>query len=147
MDFFTGLKIASTGLSVQRTRMNVTASNLANVETTRTDGPEGGPYRRRTAVVSAVPLSETFDEVFGDALHDKTHAAQVTFVSKDESPGRLQYDPDHPDANPEGYVEMPNVNPINEMVNMLTSQRSYDANVTAVRAIKGMAQSALEIGD
>ena len=147
MDFFTGLKIASTGLSVQRTRMNITASNLANVETTRTDGPESGPYRRRTAVVSAVPLSESFDEVFGDALHDKTHGAEVTFIDKDETTGCLQFDPDHPDANQEGYVEMPNVNPINEMVNMLTSQRSYDANVTAVRAIKGMAQSALEIGD
>ena len=147
MDFFSGLRIASQGLSVQRTRMNVTASNLANVETTRTAGPESGPYRRRTAVVSAVPLSETFEEVFGDALHDKTHGAQVTMIQKDGTPGRLVHDPDHPDANQEGYVEMPNVNVINEMVNMLTSQRSYDANVTAVKAFKGMAQSALEIGD
>ena len=147
MDFFTGLKIASTGLSVQRTRMNITASNLANVETTRTDGPESGPYRKRSAVVTAVPLSETFEEVFGDALHDKTHGAAISYIHKDETTGRLQFDPDHPDANQDGYVEMPNVNPIDEMVNMLTSQRSYDANVTAVRAIKGMAQSALEIGD
>ena len=147
MDFFSGLRIASQGLSVQRTRMNVTASNLANVETTRTAGPESGPYRRRTAVVSAVPLSETFEEVFGDALHDKTHGTQVTMIQKDGTPGRLVHDPDHPDANQEGYVEMPNVNVINEMVNMLTSQRSYDANVTAVKAFKGMAQSALEIGD
>jgi flagellar basal-body rod protein FlgC len=147
MDFFTGLRIASTGLSVQRTRMNVTASNLANVETTRTDGPESGPYRRRSAIISAVPLSETFDEVYGDALHDKTHGAEVSFIDKDATPGRLQFDPDHPDANKDGYVEMPNVNPINEMVNMLTCQRSYDANVTAVRAIKSMAQSAMDIGD
>ena len=145
MDFFTGLKIASTGLSVQRTRMNVTASNLANVETTRT--ADGGAYKKRSAVVSAVPLSESFDEVFGDALHDKTHGAEISYIHKDDTPGRLQFDPDHPDANAEGYVEMPNVNPIDEMVNMLTSQRSYDANVTAVKAIKGMAQSALEIGD
>jgi flagellar basal body rod protein FlgC len=69
--------------------MNVTASNLANVETTRTDGPESGPYRRRTAIVSAVPLSETFDEVYGDALHDKTHGAEVSFIDKDAMPGRL----------------------------------------------------------
>ena len=145
MDFFTGLKVATTGLSVQRTRMNVTASNLANAETTRTE--EGGAYRRRSAVVAAVPLSHTFEEVFGDALHDQTHGAQVMAIEKDAEPGRLVFNPDHPDANDEGYVEMPNVNVINEMVNMLTCQRSYDANVTAVRSIKDMAKSALEIGE
>ena len=145
MDFFTGLRVASTGLSVQRTRMNITSSNLANVETTRTT--EGGAYRRRTAVVAAVPLSTTFDEVFGDALHDQVHGAEVVSVEKDAEPGRLVYDPEHPDANKEGYVEMPNVNVINEMVNMLTAQRSYEANVTALKALKGMAQQALEIGE
>lgn len=145
MDFFTGLRVASTGLSVQRTRMNITASNLANVETTRT--AEGGAYRRRTAVVAAVPLSETFDEIFGDALHDQTHGAEVVAVEKDSAPGRLIYDPEHPDANKEGYVEMPNVNAISEMVNMLTASRGYEANVTALKALKGMAQNALEIGD
>jgi len=145
VDFFSALKVASTGLSVQRTRINLTSSNLANVETTRT--AEGGAYRRRTAVVGAVPLSETFEEVFGDALHDKTHGAEVVAVSADGGPGRLVYDPSHPDANGDGYVEMPNVNVINEMVDMLTASRSYEANVSAVKAIKGMAQSALEIGD
>ena len=144
MDFFSAMRIASTGLSVQRTRMNITSSNLANVETTRTE--EGGAYRRRTAVVAAVPLEQTFDEVFGDALHDKTHSAEVVAVEADNTPGRLVYDPQHPDANEEGYVEMPNVNVINEMVNMLTASRSYEANVTALKALKGMAQSALEIG-
>jgi flagellar basal-body rod protein FlgC len=145
MDFFTGLKVASTGLSVQRTRMNVTASNLANVETTRTE--EGGAYRRRTAVVAAIPLSETFDEVLGDTIHEQTHSAQVLAIEKDSGPGRLVFDPDHPDSNDEGYVEMPNVNPINEMVNMLTASRSYEANVTSVKAFKSMAQNALEIGE
>lgn len=145
MDFFSALKIATTGLSVQRTRMNLTTSNLANVETTRT--AEGGPYKRRTAVVGAVPLSESFEEVFGDALHDKTHGAEVIAVSADVSQGRLVYDPSHPDANGEGYVEMPNVNPINEMVDMLTASRAYEANVTAVKAIKSMAQNALDIGE
>ncbi len=145
MDFFSALKIATTGLSVQRTRMNLTSSNLANVETTRT--AEGGPYKRRTAVVGAVPLSESFEEVFGDALHDKTHGAEVIAVSADVSQGRLVYDPSHPDANGDGYVEMPNVNPINEMVDMLTASRAYEANVTAVKAIKSMAQNALDIGE
>ena len=145
MDFFTGLRVSSTGLSVQRTRMNITASNLANVETTRTE--EGGAYRRRTAVVAAVPLSSTFEEIFGDTLHDQTHGAEVVAVEKDATPGRLVYDPEHPDANQEGYVEMPNVNAINEMVNMLTASRGYEANVTALKALKGMAQNALELGD
>ena len=144
MDFFSAMRIASTGLSVQRTRMNVTSSNLANVETTRT--AEGGAYRRRTAVVAAVPLRESFEEVFGDALHDQTASAEVVAIEADGGPGRLVYDPHHPDANAEGYVEMPNVNVIDEMVNMLTASRSYEANVTALKALKGMAQSALEIG-
>ncbi len=144
MDFFSALRIASSGLSVQRTRINVTSSNLANVETTRT--VEGGPYRRRTAVVAAVPLSEAFDEVLGDHLHDQTHTAEVTAIESDGSPGRLVYEPQHPDANADGYVEMPNVNVVDEMVDMLTASRSYEANVTAIQAIKSMAQSALDIG-
>lgn len=145
MDFFSAMRVSSTGLSVQRTRMNVTSSNLANIETTRTE--EGGAYQRRTPIVAAVPLSSTFDEIFGDTIHDQTHAAEVVAIERDESPGRLVYDPDHPDANDDGYVEMPNVNAISEMVNMLTASRSYEANVSALKALKGMAQSALEIGD
>lgn len=145
MDFFSAMRISSTGLSVQRTRMNVTSSNLANIETTRTE--EGGAYKRRSPVVAAVPLSATFEEIFGDTVHEKTHGAEVVAIEQDDAPGRLVYDPDHPDANDEGYVEMPNVNAISEMVNMLTASRSYEANVSALKALKGMAQSALEIGD
>ena len=145
MDFFSAMKISSTGLSVQRTRMNVTSSNLANIETTRTE--EGGAYRRRSPVVAAVPLASSFEEIFGDAIHEQTHGAEVVSIEQDGTPGRLVHDPDHPDANDEGYVEMPNVNAISEMVNMLTASRSYEANVSALKALKGMAQSALEIGD
>lgn len=145
MDFFTALRTSSQGLSVQRTRMNLTSSNLANAETTRT--AEGGAYKRRTAVVAAVPLSESFDEIFGDTLHDQTHGVEVVAVEKDAEPGRLVYDPTHPDADNEGYVEMPNVNVISEMVNMLTASRSYEANVTAIKALKSMASSALQIGE
>lgn len=145
MDFFTAMRIASSGLTVQRTRMNLTTSNLANVETTRT--AEGGPYQRRSAVIAAVPLSETFEEVFGDALHDKTHSAEVVTVTADDTQGRLVYDPAHPDADADGYVEMPNVNVITEMVDMLTASRTYEANVTAIKALKGMANNAIEIGD
>ncbi|MBU0552940.1 flagellar basal body rod protein FlgC [Myxococcota bacterium] len=145
MDFFTAMRAASAGLTVQRTRVNLTSSNLANAETTRT--PEGGPYRRRAAVIGAIPLREQLGEVFGDALHDATHSAEVVAVSVDERPGQLRYDPDHPDANAEGYVTLPNVNPITEMVDLLSASRSYEANTTALKAIKGMATDALSIGE
>lgn len=144
MDFFTAMNISASGLSVQRTRMNVTSSNLANVETTRT--PEGGPYRRRSAVVSAVPLREKFQEILNDTLHDKTHSAEVVAIEASEDV-RLVFDPEHPDANDEGYVEMPDINVINEMVDMLTASRSYEANVSALKALKSMAMSALQIGE
>ena len=97
--------------------------------------------------MAAVPLYETFGEILGDAIHEQTHSAQVMSIEKDSEPGRLVFDPNHPDANDEGFVEMPNVNPINEMVNMLTASRSYEANVTSVKAFKSMAQNALEIGE
>ena len=145
MDFFSAMRIASTGLSVQRTRINVTSSNLANVETTRTEA--GGPYRRREVLVAAVPLSETFQEILEDVTHDKVAGAEVVAVeSAPEDQVRLVYDPQHPDANQDGYVAMPDINPVDEMVNMLTAQRSYEAGVSALRAIKGMANEALNIG-
>jgi flagellar basal-body rod protein FlgC len=145
MDFFSAMRIASTGLSVQRTRINVTSSNLANVETTRTE--QGGPYRRREVLVAAVPLSETFGEILEDVTHDKVAGAEVVAVeSAPEEQVRLVYDPQHPDANQDGYVAMPDINPVDEMVNMLTAQRSYEAGVSALRAIKGMANEALNIG-
>lgn len=144
MDFFTAMRISATGLSVQRTRMNVTASNLANAETTRT--AEGGPYRRRSAVVGAVPLSETFEEILEDELHDQVHGAEVVTIAADGEPPRLVYDPGHPDANADGYVEMPNVNVVEEMVDLVNTSRAYEANVTALQALKSMARNALEIG-
>jgi len=146
MDFFTAMRISSSGLTVQRTRMNVTSSNLANVDTTRT--PEGGPYKPRHAVVAAIPVATTFKEALeqADKLHQQTSGAEVVTITADPSPGRLVYDPTHPDANPEGYVEMPNVSVVNEMVNMVTASRSYEANVSALQALKSMAKNAFEIG-
>ena len=145
MDLFTAMRISASGLSVQRTRMNATASNLANAETTRT--AEGGPYRRRQVVVAAVPLNEVFDDVLGDALHGQTHSAHVVDIVSDPNDGRLVHSPDHPDANADGYVLMPNINAVHEMVNMVTATRSYEGNVTALQALKAMARQALQIGE
>lgn len=144
MDFFTAMRISSSGLTVQRTRMNVVSSNLANVDTTRT--PEGGAYKPRHAVVAAIPVAQTFQEVLSDKLHQQTTGAEVVTITTDQSPGRLVYNPTHPDANQDGYVEMPNISVVNEMVNMVTASRSYEANVSALQALKSMAKNAFEIG-
>jgi flagellar basal-body rod protein FlgC len=144
MDFFTAMRISSSGLTVQRTRMNVVSSNLANVDTTRT--PEGGAYKPRHAVVAAIPVAQTFQEVLADKLHQQTAGAEVVTITTDQGPGRMVYNPTHPDANQDGYVEMPNISVVNEMVNMVTATRSYEANVSALQSLKAMAKNAFEIG-
>jgi flagellar basal-body rod protein FlgC len=144
MDFFSAMRISASGLSVQRTRMNITSSNLANVDTTRT--AEGGAYKPRHAVVAAVPLAQTFDEVLGDQLHQQVASAEVVSVQAEEGQGRLVYEPSHPDANGEGYVEYPNISVVGEMTNMVTATRSYEANISAIQTIKQMAKNAFEIG-
>jgi flagellar basal-body rod protein FlgC len=144
MDFFTAMNVSSAGLSAQRTRINVASSNLANVETTRT--PDGGPYRRRQVMLAAVPFSQTFEQVKDADMYQKTHSVEVVSIEADKSEPRLVYNPDHPDARKDGYVAMPNINPISEMVDLLTTTRSYEANVSAMRASKSMATEALKIG-
>lgn len=144
MDFFTALNVSSSGLSAQRTRINVASSNLANVETTR--GADGGPYKRREVVLSAVPFHRAFEDIQRTDMHDQTHSVEVTSIVADEAEPRLVYNPDHPDARNDGYVAMPNINPISEMVDLLTTQRSYEANVSAMRASKSMALEALKLG-
>lgn len=136
----TALEISATGLTAQRTRLNVVAENLANAETTRT--ADGGPYRRKLVVFGA----ETAN-AFGAAL-DAAQASSVTVLGIEESsePVRMVHQPSHPDANAEGYVMLPNVNPLLEMVDLLAATRAYEANVTAVQAAKSMANKALEIG-
>jgi len=124
--------------------MNVISSNLANVQTTRTG--HGGPYKRRDVVFEAIPLPSSFREVLRNALDDGVAEVRVVNIVADGSFPKMVYDPNHPDANASGYVAMPNINVIEEMVNMLSATRSYEANVTAIQAAKGMALKALEIG-
>jgi flagellar basal-body rod protein FlgC len=132
------LEISGAGLAAQRLRLNVLAENLANVETTRT--AEGGPYRRKLVVFG----SEAVPSSFGEALE----AARVKVVEVRESaePLRRIHQPAHPDADPDGYVALPNVNPLLEMVDLLAATRAYEANVTAIQSAKSMATKALEIG-
>jgi flagellar basal-body rod protein FlgC len=141
MDLFSAMKVSASGLSLQRTRMNVVSSNLANASTTRT--PEGGPYQRKEVIVEARPL---FEQQFGSALADAVRTAEVAQVRSDASAPRMVFDPSHPDADENGYVAMPNVNIVEEMVDMMNASRGYEANATAVQTAKTMAQRAIEIG-
>jgi len=144
MDFFEALNVSSSGLSAQRVRMNVISSNLANIETTRT--PEGGPYRRKDVIFAATPVGSSFQDILESRMWGDVYQVEVEGVYRDDDPPKLKYDPDHPDANDEGYVALPNVNVIVEMTNMLSATRSYEANVTAINATKSMMLKALEIG-
>ncbi|MDD2851645.1 MAG: flagellar basal body rod protein FlgC [Desulfuromonadaceae bacterium] len=144
MDFFSSMNVSSSALSAERTRMNLISSNLANASSTRT--PEGGPYKRKDAVFSATPLEGSFNRAFNDATAQQVRQVEITRIVEDQSPPRLQYDPGHPDANEQGYVAMPNVNVVEEMADMITATRAYEANVTAVQAAKSMALKTLEIG-
>ncbi|MBF0611416.1 MAG: flagellar basal body rod protein FlgC [Magnetococcales bacterium] len=140
MDFLTSFKVTASGLAAQRLRMNLIAENVANANTTRT--PEGGPYRRRDALFVARPFEELMDEQMAAGAT----GVVVDRVVKDTNPPRMQYDPSHPDANPEGYVQMPNIDPVMEMVNMMSASRTYEANATVLNANKAMALKALELG-
>jgi flagellar basal-body rod protein FlgC len=138
---FSAMEVAASGLSAQRTRMNTIASNMANAQTTRTE--EGGPYRRVDPVFEAV-RSEKMTAL--TAAEQAVRQVRVAQITQDQRPGMMVYQPGHPDANAEGYVEFPNVNVVEEMVNMITASRAYEAGVTSIEAVKGMAQSALELG-
>jgi len=143
MNFFTAMTITASGLDAQRTRMNVLASNLANARTTRTAA--GGPYKRLDAVFQAVPVGTRFGELVGDSAAQVASTVEVSSIQQDQSPPQLVYDPTHPDADARGYLALPNVNVVEEMVNMITASRAYEAGVTAMQSIKGMARSALSI--
>ena len=143
MSFLKSMDISASALTAQRVRMDVIAENLANINTTRT--AEGEPYRRRYVV-----MQQREDQTFAGML-DRAKAksngsgVRVTEIREDESPFKLDYDPDHPDANEEVYVQIPNFDLVVEMVDMMAATRSYEANITATNAIKSMALKALEI--
>jgi flagellar basal-body rod protein FlgC len=142
-DFFDSLDVSASALSAERLRMNTISSNLANAQTTRT--PEGGPYRRKDPVFEAQAIPE-FNHVLQGAMDVPVHKVKVVDVVSDPNPPKMVFQPDHPDANPDGYVAMPNINTMEEMVNLITASRTYEANVTAVNISKGMMNRALDIG-
>lgn len=144
MDFMTALDIGASALTADRTQMNLISMNLANVKTTRT--AEGGPYRRKTAVLSATDVDDPFSVHMRSALDRELKGVRVMAVATDTRPLKAVYEPGHPDANAEGYVYYPDINVVEEMANLMTAQRNYEANVTTVDAVKSMYTKALEIG-
>lgn len=144
MDFSTGMRISASGMAAQRLRMNTISSNIANISTTRT--PEGGPYRRKDVVLEAIPDAKTFGEIMTSSPERELHRVQVTDINVDRRAPLLKYEPDHVDANEDGYVAYPNINLMEEMANMIQSTRAYESNVAAMTATKDMAMKALEIG-
>jgi len=144
MNFLDALHISSSGLSAQKLRMNVISSNLANINSTRT--PQGGPYQRKDVVLAAHPAHQSFQSLLRSRITNKLSEVKVVGIVDDPRPPLLKYDPQHPDADDQGYVAMPNINLIEEMVNMISATRSYEASVAAINATKNMALKALEIG-
>jgi flagellar basal-body rod protein FlgC len=136
MDFFTAMEVSASGLAAQRVRMNVSASNLANVNTTRT--ADGGTYAKKSVVVESVP--------FPGARTPGVSGVAVRGIVDDPNPPVQEYDPEHPDADENGYVSYPNINTVEEMVDMITASRAYEAGVTALSTSVSMAERALGIG-
>jgi flagellar basal-body rod protein FlgC len=140
MSLFSSLQVSASGMAAQRTRAELLVQNMANAETTRT--PEGGPYRRKEVVFSTQVQASPFSAAFQNEL--STGVSVVDVVTDDRAP-ELRYMPGHPDADANGYVAFPNLNPAEEMVNLMNAQRSYDGNVSAMAAVKDMINHSIDI--
>lgn len=150
MSLFQSMGITSSALSAQRLRMDVISSNMANVDTARGKlvNGEWQPYTRKMVVMepNKSSFASVLQSVKGNNAGDNLNGVKVSNIVEDDSPYRLVYDPSHPDANPEGYVQLPNVDPLREMVDLISTTRSYEANITVFNATKSMHVKALQIG-
>ena len=148
MGMFDALNVSATGLTAERLRMDVTAENLANAQTTR--GADGQPYRRKEVVLAEVQQGGFGAQLAkavgaGSASGSQPGGVEVAGITQDQTPGKLVYDPGHPDADAEGYVRMPNVDTVAEMVDLISASRAYEANVTAMNAAKQMFSKTLDL--
>lgn len=144
MDLLKSMKISSSGLAANRKRIEAISSNIANAQTTKT--AEGGPYRRKEVVFGSEPARDSFSDILEGEIDAQAQSVHATEVVSTNEPPVLKYDPTHPDANADGYVAMPNVNVMKEMADMISAQRAYEANISAINTSKSMAMKALEIG-
>jgi flagellar basal-body rod protein FlgC len=137
-DFFSSMRVSASGLDSQMKRMNTISSNIANAET--------AGYKRKDPEFTATTDRESFGDILNNELDENVQGVLVTAIQEDTRPQRMVYNPTHKQANEEGYVEMPNVNPVQEVANMISAQRSYEANATAIATATQMANKALELG-
>lgn len=144
MNFFTALDIGASGLKAQREYLNVVSMNMANAKTTRT--AEGGPYRRKSVSMESSPVLSPFETAMNQQLNQQLRGVTVRGIVSDTRPFKEVYEPNHPDANSKGIVKYPDINVVEEMVNMITISRSYEANAQAVDSAKRMFNRALRIG-
>ena len=143
MSLFSVLSVSASGMAAQRTRAELLVQNLANSETTRT--PEGGPYRRQDVVFQSAPQTSPFSAVFQSEMTNGVAGVEVAQVVEDSGEGEKRYQPGHPDADQDGYVAFPNVNPAEDMVDLLNASRSYQANVAAISSVKDMISRSIDI--
>ena len=142
MSLFSALSISASGMAAQRTRAELLTENLANAETTRT--PEGGPYRRKDVVFESAPVESPFSSIFSAQVNSPT-GVTVGDVITDSSEPERRYMPGHPDADKDGYVAFPKMNPAEDMVDLMGSARTYEANVAAIGAVKDMIQRSIDL--
>ena len=160
-NFLNSFDISGYGLSAQRVRVNTISSNIANAQTTRTD--EGGPYRRKEVVFKAIDFNEYYNKALGESTKSAKYedplnegdlgkivnpaimSVIVDKISRDDSELKLKFDPQHPDADANGYVAYPNINPVIEMADLVEATRSYQANVSAFQSSKDMANAAISL--
>ena len=143
MSLFSTISVSASGLSAQRERAEVLVENIANADTTRT--AQGGPYRRRDVVFQAEPVSSLFSSIFESQLGAQANGVAVSDIVVDKSEPDRRYMPGHPDADKDGYVAFPKVNPAEDMVDLLGASRAYQANVSAISAIKDMIQRSIDL--
>jgi flagellar basal-body rod protein FlgC len=142
MSLFSALSVSASGMSAQRARTELLVENLANADTTRT--PEGGPYRRKDAVFASDPSAAQFSALFESEVNPSS-GVRVAQVVTDQRDPEMRYMPGHPDANKDGYVAYPRMNPAEDMVDLLSASRGYQANVAAISAVKDMINHSLEL--
>jgi flagellar basal-body rod protein FlgC len=142
MSLFSALSVSASGMAAQRTRAELLVENIANAETTRT--PEGGPYRRKDAVFTSEPVASPFASVLESQIGAQT-GVRVSEITVDDREPERRYLPDHPDADAKGYVAVPRMNPVEDMVDLMSATRSYQANVAAISAVKDMIQRSIDL--
>jgi flagellar basal-body rod protein FlgC len=143
MSLFSAMSVSASGMAAQRTRASLLAENLANAETTRT--PDGGPYRRKDAVFQSDSVTSPFASAFETAIGAEGTGVAVSEIVQDTREPERRYQPGHPDADKDGYVAFPRVNPAEDMVDLMSSARGYQANVAAISAVKDMINRSIDL--